>query len=176
MKIKKYKNFILVIILAATFLLTLRNFYYKYDKVESENKKFIRNLNLISNDVTLNKNNIIFFIDFEDFSCNECERQVIFLIRWIEQNLDGINSKVLLLIRKRHNNEHYYEWLIKNWRNENKISLPLKLDNNRIFEKLMIPKTSIVIINKNNSILTEYKEFPMAREELKKITTKINHK
>lgn len=175
MKIKKYKSFILIIILALAFLLTIRNFYffdYKKNKVRNENEKIIKNLDLISNDDTLNKNRIIFFIDYEDFSCIECEKQVLFLIGWIEQNLDSINSKVLILIRKRYNNEHYYEWLIENWQKENKISLPLKLDNNRIFEKLMIPKTSIVIFDRNNSNLIEYKEFPMAREELKKITEK----
>lgn len=179
MKNKKYKIFILIIVLTFAFLLTIRNFYffdYKKDKVRNENKKIIKNLDLISNDDTLNKNRIIFFIDYEDFSCIECENQVLFLIRWIEQNLDSINLKVLLLIRKRYNNERYYEWLIGNWQNENKISLPLILDNNKIFEKLMIPKSSIVIFDRNNSNLIEYKEFPMTREELKKITKKINHK
>lgn len=175
MKNKKYKVFILLILLTLTLIVSLRNYCSlnskKYD-VTNNSEEIIKKLSAINN--TFNKSDIIFFIDFEDFSCPQCQNQVIYLIKLIDQNLDYIdNEKVLLLVRKRNNNEQYYNWIISNWINENKIKQEIQLDNYGIIDSLKISKSSIAILKESKNNLSIFKEFPMDRKDLEKIVNVI---
>lgn len=171
---KKYKIFILISLLIPILILTIKNFEIKKNHTTVQNEINKVSLRLTEeNENTFKNINIIFFIDFEDFTCFQCENQVIYLCKWIEGNKDSvINNKVLLFVKKRNNNEQYYKFLIGNWIKENKLNFQIKLDGSNIFKKLGVSKTSIAILTGNDNNLEYYNNFPLPRtqlEEIKKI-------
>lgn len=174
MKLANYKIYILILLLVPFIVLTIKNI----NKFNSDDSQELKKRNIFFEN--LKKNNeqqkifgnskIIFFIDFEDFSCLECESQVIYLCKWVESNIDrGEKKSTLLLVRKRNNNEQYYKWLITSWLKENEINLPIELVSDSLFNKLKIFKTSIAIFNERDERLIEYKEIPMPARQLEKI-------
>lgn len=173
---KKVKIIVFVVILMTVLLLATENILkLQIKQVNSNDKKnnSYKTLNLnISYDSLLFDKNIILFIDFEDFSCIQCENQVLHICKWVEENLDSVvNDNIILFVKKRSNNELYYKFLIENWIKENKLSFQVNLDSNNIFNKLRVSKTSIAILDGNNSIIY-YNSFPLAPiqlEEVKKI-------
>jgi len=172
-----YKILVLIIFLIPVLIIVIRNNYISSSKKHNlliNNEPFIKNLKTIHNNY-FKYADIILFIDYEDFSCLQCENQIIYFCKWIEKNLDSLRKEnVLLLVRKRKDNEQYYNWLITNWIERNKISLIVRLDNDNLFNKLKLNKSSMVIFNFKNSDLIVYKEFPLLNKEIKELTIIIN--
>ncbi len=173
---KKIKIIVLVLILIPVLILATVNILkFKITQTDSSNQNKTNNKGLnqhIYNDSMFVDKSIILFIDFEDFSCIQCENQVLHICKWIEENLDSIkNDTILLLVKKRNNNEQYYKFLIGNWVKENKVSFQVKLDSKNIFSELKVLNTSIAILDRNNN-MNYYNSFPLTLiqlEEVKKI-------
>lgn len=169
----KKQNKIITVIILILFLIVLT--IINYSKLSSVNtveenyqKNFINNFNKHYNEISIFSNiRIIFFIDFIDFSCSTCEDEVISLIKLVENYLPDVEKKkVLLLVRKISNNNNYNNWLVKNFIEENGIKLKIQLDEENIFGKLKVTKTSIALIKNRDKSEIEYKIFPMVKEEL----------
>lgn len=173
---KKVKIIVFVLILIPVLLMATKNILklqIKQDDSNDQNNNSYKTLNQnIYYDSLFVDKNIILFIDFEDFSCIQCENQVLHICKWVEENLDSVvNDNILLFVKKRNNNELYYKFLIGNWIRENKVSFQVKLDGKNIFNKLSVSKTSIAILDRNNGIIY-FNSFPLAPiqlEEVKKI-------
>lgn len=174
MKLGKCKIWILTALLVPFFVLAIKNIskIISIDSTELKTRKILNeNFKKIKfPPKSFYNKRVFFFLDFEDFSCLQCEKQVIQLCKWIESKKESIrNYATLLLVRKHHNNKQYYNWVISNWVNENKIKLEIQLDNNAITDTLKITKTSIALLDRNCEELIEFKEFPLVKKDMESL-------
>jgi len=172
----KNKGIIFGIILIVFFVITFIRVQnsVKKDDIKEINTEIIFSFSKSYFDtIKTESRKVLLFVDFADFSCLPCSEGVSYICKTLDKELNENEKRnVLILIRKRSGTDEYYSWVIKNWREENKITFPIKLDNDNIFEKVRIQKTSIIILDENQNIF-EHKEFPMSSTELNRILSLI---
>ncbi|MFN3872184.1 MAG: hypothetical protein ACK4R9_04225 [Ignavibacterium sp.] len=168
MQLKNSKLFILFLFLIITISISIyNNIILKYEIRTDSNKLNFQSLNnLIKSDSSLANKNIIIFLDITDFSCTNCERSVVSLSKVLANTYNQYKSKIILLAKIGWGHIDYHKKLITDWINNNNIKLNFQLDENYIFKKADIKKTSIVILDKK---IVFYKEFPLSRIEIDKI-------
>lgn len=115
---------------------------------------------------------ILIFVDISDLNCYPCLESLVNTCKYLTKRKKTENNDVVILFKKRHENENYYSWFINNWCKENDILFPTVLDENNVFQKANISKTSIAIFSDDLNIV-EYKEFPIQDAEMKRIVNKI---
>ncbi len=167
-----YKIYLLILLLIPLFVLTIKNIGKLNSEAPSQLKTMNDSFKNIKEPHIVFKNSwIIFFVDFEDFSCPACEHQVIYLLKWVDKHLSLEEKQSLLVFLRKHSeNQQYDKWFITNWIEENQINVQLKFDTESLFNTLKIHKSSLALLNRNDYSLIDFKEFPMVKNDLVSIT------
>lgn len=117
--------------------------------------------------------NMILFVDFADFSCLPCSESISFVCKELEKKLKAEETgRVLIVVRKEKGTDEYYNWLIRNWRQENSIIFLTLIDENNIFGQSKIVRSSIVVLGKDESVI-EFKELPLNRDETTEVISEL---
>ncbi|MEE9222597.1 MAG: hypothetical protein V3V40_04000 [Nitrosomonadaceae bacterium] len=108
----------------------------------------------------------LIFLDFVDFNCGICLQDIN---RFID-NLGDLEAqkilkrKVLVLVRRNEKEITFQERIVNGWRESHRISFPVTLISQDVFEDSQISKTSVVLLGLGGEI--EFiSEFPLGREK-----------